>query len=91
MKATTSVPQDERNSSFTILAICGEVESGLRTCSCFSMADDTRNYYMEREWRTVVPVEFAPPDIERILIPRRFAPNLRHDLPDYFGQLTFTD
>ena len=30
------------------------------------------NFYMEREWRTIANVEFAPENIEKILLPEAF-------------------
>jgi len=55
------------------------------------LADDhPDNYYMEREWRVIVPVTFSPTDVTRILIPQAFAARLRVDLPAYTGQVTFT-
>lgn len=49
------------------------------------------NFYMEREWRVFGALSFVVSDIERILIPRAFSARLRTDLPEYFGQITFTD
>lgn len=51
--------------------------------------DDERNYYMEREWRVIGPMNFAVENVERILLPRVFASKLRADFPDFHGQITF--
>jgi hypothetical protein len=51
---------------------------------------DENNYYFEREWRTLSNVEFAAADIARIIIPRHYARSLRADLPDYCGELVFS-
>lgn len=51
--------------------------------------DDPQNFYMEREWRVVEPVSFVVGDVRRVLIPEAFASRLRHDIPEYEGQVTF--
>jgi len=53
--------------------------------------NDENNYYMEREWRTVGDLEFNLQNVNRILLPRKYARQLREDIPDYSGQITFTD
>lgn len=53
--------------------------------------DHPDNYYMEREWRVVGPVDFKLGDVERVLVPRAYSRRLRHDLRSYCGQLTFSD
>jgi len=49
------------------------------------------NFYMEREWRTSKDVEFALPDIQRIIIPTRFARRFRAAFKDYDGEVFFAD
>ncbi len=53
--------------------------------------DDKDNFYMEREWRSLNNIHFEIKDIERIIIPKSFAQIFRNDIPDYLGQLTFSD
>jgi len=55
--------------------------------------DDTHqeNYYMEREWRVLGEVPFELTDVYRVVLPREYAERFRHDLPSYFGQITFPD
>jgi hypothetical protein len=49
------------------------------------------NVYMEREWRILGDVNFALADVHRVFMPDRYAERFRADLPDYKGQLTFSD
>jgi hypothetical protein len=53
--------------------------------------DDPDNYYMEREWRVIGNFEFALSDVHRIIIPSAFAARFRADLPEYTGQISFSD
>ncbi len=46
------------------------------------------NYYMEREWRVLVPVNFAISDVQTIFLPKEFAQNFSKDFPEYYSQLT---
>jgi hypothetical protein len=48
------------------------------------------NYYFEREWRVFGNVQFDLQDVKRLLIPAEYAMMLRNDLPEYYGQITFT-
>lgn len=52
---------------------------------------DEENYYLEREWRIVGDVQFTLTDITRILIPERYGKQLREKLPNYYGQISFTE
>ncbi|PZD88042.1 hypothetical protein DTX80_03800 [Bacilli bacterium] len=52
---------------------------------------DEDNYYLEREWRIVGDVKFHIHDITRILIPERYGKKLREMLPNYYGQISFTE
>ncbi len=57
-----------------------------------SLTDDhPNNYYMEREWRVIGKVEFEIEDICRIIIPRDSARQFREKLPEYCGQISFSD
>jgi hypothetical protein len=49
------------------------------------------NVYMEREWRVIGDVKFALADVHRVFMPERYAERFRADLPNYKGQLTFSD
>ena len=53
--------------------------------------DDEENYYMEREWRTPYYVSFEIKHICRIIIPSTFSEKFRKDVPEYTGQLMFSD
>jgi hypothetical protein len=52
---------------------------------------DGRNYYLEREWRVSHDVEFRLPDVERIIIPREYARELRRDFPRFDGEIVFAN
>lgn len=47
------------------------------------------NYYMEREWRVIGPVAFTLDDVERVLLPRAYAPQFRVHFPAFHGQFTY--
>lgn len=53
--------------------------------------EDIDNYYMEREWRLLDDLKFNLNDICRIIIPKAYAEDLRRDLPQYCGQISFSD
>jgi hypothetical protein len=53
--------------------------------------DDPRNFYMEREWRVWGDVKFDLSNVVRLLFPEEFARRLRSDIPDYCGQVEFTE
>jgi hypothetical protein len=53
--------------------------------------EDEANVYMEREWRVLGDVNFTLADVYRVFMPERYAERFRADLPDYKGQLTFSD
>ncbi|RKQ35827.1 abortive infection system antitoxin AbiGi family protein [Oceanobacillus halophilus] len=52
---------------------------------------DEDNYYLEREWRIVGDVAFSLNDITRILVPEKYGRKLREALPEYTGQISFTE
>jgi hypothetical protein len=52
---------------------------------------DPANYYMEREWRLPGVLSFELQDVSRIILPSSYAPRLRKEFPEYYGQLTFSD
>lgn len=53
--------------------------------------DHKYNYYFEREWRVLGNVGFRIEDVKRVLIPEKYARQLREDCPQYYGQLTFLE
>jgi hypothetical protein len=53
--------------------------------------EDEANVYMEREWRVLGDVNFTLADVHRVFMPERYAERFRKDLPNYTGQLTFSD
>jgi hypothetical protein len=53
--------------------------------------EDEANVYMEREWRVIGDVKFALVDVHRVFMPEHYAERFRADLPNYKGQLTFSD
>jgi hypothetical protein len=53
--------------------------------------DEAANVYMEREWRVLGDVNFALTNVHRVFLPQRYAERFRADLPNYAGQLTFSD
>lgn len=52
--------------------------------------DDDKNYYMEREWRVYGNLDFSLTDVRRVIFPERFARSFREQLPDYYGEITFS-
>lgn len=63
-------------------------------CVPFDSAKDEthkENYYMEREWRVIGDVRFTLDDVCRVILPPRYAKQFRRDVPDCFGQVTFSD
>jgi len=55
------------------------------------MDNDEDNFYMEREWRTLYDVYFEINDIYRIILPSAFNKRFRNDVPEYTGQITFSE
>lgn len=55
------------------------------------MDNDEENFYMEREWRTLYDVHFEIDDIYRIILPRDFNKRFKNDVPEYMGQITFSE
>ena len=53
-------------------------------------ADDPENFYMEREWRIFGSLEFVLADVRRVIFPAEYSKRFRQDLPDYYGEITFS-
>jgi hypothetical protein len=53
--------------------------------------EDEANVYMEREWRVLGDINFTLADVHRVFMPEDYAERFRADLPNYTGQLTFSD
>ena len=53
--------------------------------------DAVDNYYMEREWIVVGGVKFEIEDVSRVIIPRDYTREFRQRLPEYHGEVSFTD
>lgn len=53
--------------------------------------DDKDNFYMEREWRILDNLTFELSDVYRVILPSGYASRLRADVPNYCGQVTFSD
>jgi hypothetical protein len=53
--------------------------------------DHSENFYMEREWRVFGTVPFTIDDIARVILPRSFAKQFHTEVPEYWGQLTFSE
>lgn len=53
-------------------------------------ADDQANFYMEREWRIYGSLTFGLADVRRVIFPERFARRFRQEVPDYYGEITFS-
>ena len=53
-------------------------------------SDDDKNFYMEREWRVNGNLEFTLGEVRRVIFPERFARSFRQDVPEYFGEITFS-
>lgn len=52
--------------------------------------DDEKNYYMEREWRVFGNLSFGLGDVRRVIFPERFSHSFREQVPDYYGEITFS-
>ncbi len=52
---------------------------------------DPENYYMEREWRLLGNLKSSFDNVVRVILPQKFAQQFRNDIPDYVGQITFSD
>jgi hypothetical protein len=52
--------------------------------------DDPKNYYMEREWRTVGRVTFSRDDIKRVILPAedKWQDVFKENFPDLGGRIT---
>lgn len=50
-----------------------------------------KNYYMEREWRMMMDLDFELADVWRVVLPRRLVSDFRKDVPTYEGQITFAE
>lgn len=66
-----------------------EVFSLLKFFDASRSDTDPENFYMEREWRTLQTVKFALDDVSRVFLPAEYARDLRSQVPDYHGQVTF--
>jgi len=53
--------------------------------------DDKENFYMEREWRSPYYIHFEIENIQRIILPNSYSKRFRDDVPEYIGQITFSD
>ena len=53
--------------------------------------NDPENYYMEREWRLLGNFKFSLDKVIRVILPHKFARQFKKDMPDYIGQITFSD
>jgi hypothetical protein len=49
------------------------------------------NFYMEREWRIFGGFQFGIQEIQKIVLPERFAKLFREDFPQYANELVFPD
>ena len=65
--------------------------SYLKFFNAFLPDDHEHNYYFEREWRTLNHVPFTLNDVVRVCLPSRYSEMFRQDVPDYYGQINFTD
>lgn len=53
--------------------------------------DDPDNYYLEREWRVVGNVQFDSVDVQTVFFPSEYSKLFRENIPEYIGQIIFTD
>jgi len=49
------------------------------------------NFYMEREWRVVGNVKFELKDVRRVILPEAYASRFRQAIPEFVGQVSFSD
>ncbi len=55
-------------------------------CKPFSLdcdEGDSKNFYMEREWRTIGKVDFMPADIQKVVLPESYADRFEKTHPDF--------
>ena len=92
-RAATLPPGPERDFHERFLRLAHfldfEVLSFLKMFDYPTADEDPENYYMEREWRLLGPLEFSHPDVRRVILPESYAARFRKAFPDYAGQVTF--
>ena len=52
--------------------------------------NDPNNYYMEREWRVIGDINFNTSEVFRVILPTKYAQQLKLDVPDFKGQISFS-
>lgn len=78
-------------SIFSFSTLQNRIFSFIKLFDASSPADGEENFYMEREWRKFGNVPFHLKDVYRIILPKKYSERLRKDLPDYMGQITFSE
>jgi hypothetical protein len=68
-----------------------KIFSYIQCFDCSLNDGDPKNYYFEREWRSLYDIEFVLDDVQRIFIPMQMSKQFRNDFPNYYGQITFTE
>lgn len=68
-----------------------EVFSFMKFFDAGKNEEDPDNYYMEREWRKWGNLQFTLEDVSRVILPKDYAARFRKDVPDYIGQITFSE
>ena len=53
--------------------------------------EDHDNFYMEREWRIIGNLMFNLEDTYRVILPMGYINRFRKDVPEYIGQITYSD
>ncbi len=52
---------------------------------------DPFNFYMEREWRVYQDVQFTLDNVDRVIMPARFAAQFSKDFSEFDGELVFAN
>jgi hypothetical protein len=87
-KNSTEMPEECKNISEFMLYLL----SYMKFFDANKSDDDEENFYMEREWRSPYYIHFEIEDILRIILPNSyFSKKFRDDIPEYAGQITFSD
>jgi hypothetical protein len=76
---------------YSTYAFLGEVFGFLKRFDASLPHDDPKSFYTEREWRVRGSVFFSLNEVKRVFMPSKFAYQFRSRIPEYYGQIHFTD
>ncbi len=83
-----SVPKSEKEAIQVFVdAMMRDVLSYIKPFGIDLSFEDPDNYYMEREWRMNLPLNFLIDDLSRIFVAKGFVDRVRADFPSYDGPI----